>query len=155
QVVARSCPAAPSSACCGGRTLRKSGFINVCVPSGLAGPVDDVVDRRGDFAHAVPSLDHPSTPSAGTARGPPMTVVAGSRLGPYEIEARIGAGGMGEVYRARDTRLDRTVAVKVLAAQLSERPDLRERFDREARAISALNHPCICALYDVGHQDGI
>ena len=82
-----------------------------------------------------------------------MPLEAGLRLGPYEIVAPIGAGGMGEVYRARDTRLDRTVAIKVLPAALAADPQLRERFDREARAISALNHPHICTLYDVGHQD--
>jgi serine/threonine protein kinase len=83
-----------------------------------------------------------------------MALVAGSLLGPYEILAPLGAGGMGEVYRARDTRLDRTVAVKVLAAQLAADPKFHERFDREARAISALDHPHICALYDVGEQSG-
>jgi len=84
-----------------------------------------------------------------------MTLTAGARLGPYEIVALIGSGGMGEVYRATDTRLARTVAVKVLPAHLSERPEARERFEREARAISSLNHPHICALYDVGQQDGV
>ena len=84
-----------------------------------------------------------------------MPLSAGTRLGPYEILSALGAGGMGEVYRARDTRLDRTVAIKVLAASLAADPQLRERFDREARAISALNHPHICTLYDVGHQDGV
>jgi Tol biopolymer transport system component/tRNA A-37 threonylcarbamoyl transferase component Bud32 len=74
-------------------------------------------------------------------------------LGAYEVLALVGAGGMGEVYRARDTRLDRTVAIKVLAASLTGDPQLRERFDREARAISSLNHPHICTLYDVGHHD--
>jgi eukaryotic-like serine/threonine-protein kinase len=78
----------------------------------------------------------------------------GARVGPYEILAAIGAGGMGEVYRARDTRLERTVAIKVLPADLSSDPDLRERFDREARAISSLNHPHICILHDIGNQDG-
>ena len=78
----------------------------------------------------------------------------GSRLGPYEILAQIGAGGMGEVYRARDTRLDRIVAIKVLPVHLADRPELRERFQREARTIASLNHPHICTLYDVGHQDG-
>ena len=76
-------------------------------------------------------------------------------LGVYEIVALVGAGGMGEVYRARDTRLDRTVAIKVLAASLAADPQLRERFEREARAISSLNHPHICTLFDVGHQDGV
>ena len=82
-----------------------------------------------------------------------MTLSAGTRLGPYEILAPIGAGGMGEVYKARDTRLDRIVAVKVLPAHLSDRPDLRERFEREARAIAALNHPHICTLYEIGRVE--
>jgi len=84
-----------------------------------------------------------------------MPLSAGTKLGPYEILAPIGAGGMGEVYRARDTRLDRTVAVKVLPADTADRPEVRQRFEREARAVSALHHPNICALYDVGEQDGI
>src|SRR6516225_727030 len=84
-----------------------------------------------------------------------MTIATGTRLGPYEILAALGAGGMGEVYRARDTRLDRTVAVKILPQQLSSNYERRQRFDREARAISSLTHPHICALYDVGKQDGI
>ncbi len=77
------------------------------------------------------------------------------KFGPYEVQSQLGAGGMGEVYRARDTRLDRTVAVKVLPEHLSSSPDLRQRFDREARAISSLSHPHICHLYDVGQQNGI
>jgi len=77
------------------------------------------------------------------------------KLGPYETQSPLGAGGMGEVYRARDTRLDRTVAVKILPSHLSENPEAKQRFDREARTISSLNHPNICTLYDVGHQDGI
>ena len=77
------------------------------------------------------------------------------KLGPYEIQSLLGAGGMGEVYRARDTRLDRTVAIKILLKGLAETPEVRQRFEREARAVSSLNHPHICALYDVGHQDGI
>src|SRR5579862_6556037 len=82
-----------------------------------------------------------------------MSLAAGSRLGPYQIVAPIGAGGMGEVYRAVDTRLSRTVAIKVLPPHLAADPEARARFDREAQAISSLNHPRICALYDVGHQD--
>src|SRR5437762_14224008 len=82
-----------------------------------------------------------------------MSLQAGTRLGPYEIVALLGAGGMGEVYRARDTRLDRVVAIKVLPAQLASDPQFRERFDREARAIASLTHPHICALYDVGHDE--
>src|SRR5467141_3455696 len=83
-----------------------------------------------------------------------MSLPSGTRLGPYEIVAPLGTGGMGEVYRARDTRLDRTVAVKILSSHLSSDPTLRQRFEQEAKAISSLNHPHICALYDVGHQDG-
>jgi serine/threonine protein kinase/Tol biopolymer transport system component len=83
-----------------------------------------------------------------------MTLNAGTKLGAYQIQSAIGAGGMGEVYRAVDTRLNRTVAIKVLPGHLSESPEAKERFDREARAISALNHARICTLYDVGHQDG-
>jgi serine/threonine-protein kinase len=79
----------------------------------------------------------------------------GTRLGPYEITARIGAGGMGEVYKARDTRLGRSVALKVLSARVSSDPAFRMRFEREAHAIAALNHPHICTLYDVGHEGGI
>jgi eukaryotic-like serine/threonine-protein kinase len=81
-----------------------------------------------------------------------VTLAAGSRLGPYEILAPIGAGGMGEVYKAKDTRLDRTVAVKVLPQHLSSSTDVRQRFEREAKAIAALSHPHICALYDVGRE---
>jgi eukaryotic-like serine/threonine-protein kinase len=84
-----------------------------------------------------------------------MTLPAGSRLGPYEILAPVGAGGMGEVYKARDTRLDRTVAVKVLPASLSENPAFRQRFEREARAISKLSHPHICTIHDVGNEAGV
>src|SRR5262249_40438035 len=84
-----------------------------------------------------------------------MTLSAGRRLGPYEILAPLGAGGMGDVYRARDTRLGRDVAVKVLSDRLGSSPELRQRFEREAKTISALNHPHICTLHDVGRQDGI
>ena len=81
-----------------------------------------------------------------------MTLTAGTRLGPYELVAPVGAGGMGEVYRARDTRLERTVAVKVLPPHLSSSPESRQRFEREAKTISQLSHPHICALYDVGRE---
>src|SRR5438046_2032766 len=81
-----------------------------------------------------------------------MALNAGSRLGPYEIKAPLGAGGMGEVYRAIDTRLDRVVAIKVLGAGMGDEPGARERFEREARTVSALNHPHICALYDLGRE---
>ena len=83
-----------------------------------------------------------------------MTLSAGSRLGPYEILAPIGAGGMGEVYKATDTRLDRTVAIKVLPQHRSPPAEVRQRFEREAKTISQLSHPHICALYDVGNQNG-
>src|SRR5438094_879078 len=83
-----------------------------------------------------------------------MALISGTRLGPYEILSALGEGGMGEVYKALDTRLDRTVAIKVLPAQLAADPQFRERFDREARAISQLNHPHICTLHDVGEHDG-
>ncbi len=84
-----------------------------------------------------------------------MALISGTSLGPYEILAPIGAGGMGEVYKAKDTRLDRTVAVKVLPEHLAESPERKARFAREAKAISQLNHPHICTLYDVGEQDGL
>src|SRR5678816_4623177 len=84
-----------------------------------------------------------------------MALPAGTKLGAYEIQAPLGAGGMGEVYRARDTRLDRSVAIKVLPAHLASQEDLRERFEREARVVSGLNHPNICTLYDIGRQDDI
>ena len=84
-----------------------------------------------------------------------MPLAPGTRLGPYEIVAAIGAGGMGEVYSARDRRLDRTVAVKTLSASIADSPDARQRFEREAKAISRLSHPHICALYDVGHEGDV
>jgi len=83
-----------------------------------------------------------------------MALSSGTKLGPYEIQSPLGAGGMGEVYRAKDTRLERTVAIKILPAHLSSDPLLKQRFEREAKAISSLNHPHICTLHDVGHQDG-
>jgi eukaryotic-like serine/threonine-protein kinase len=84
-----------------------------------------------------------------------VALASGAKLGPYEIVSPLGAGGMGEVYRARDTRLDRIVAIKILPAQFSADPVHKQRFEREARTISQLNHPHICVLHDVGHQDGI
>jgi len=83
-----------------------------------------------------------------------MPLSAGEKLGPYEILSPLGAGGMGEVYKARDTRLDRFVAVKVLPEHIAKREDLRQRFEREARAVASLNHPHICVLHDIGNQDG-
>src|SRR5262250_2211733 len=84
-----------------------------------------------------------------------MALISGTKLGPYEILSSLGAGGMGEVYRARDTRLDRTVAIKILPAQFSSDPVRKQRFEREAKTISNLNHPHICVLHDIGRQDGI
>jgi len=84
-----------------------------------------------------------------------MALVTGTKLGPYEVQSALGAGGMGEVYRARDTRLDRTVAIKVLPEHLSKDPEFRQRLEREAKAISSLSHPYICTLHDIGAQDGV
>lgn len=84
-----------------------------------------------------------------------MPVAAGTRFGPYEILSAAGAGGMGEVYRAKDTRLDRIVALKVLPSALASDPEKRQRFEREARSISTLSHPHICTLHDIGQQDGV
>jgi len=84
-----------------------------------------------------------------------MALPPGTKLGPYEIVAQLGAGGMGEVYRARDTRLERDVAVKVLPASLASDANLRQRLEREAKAVSKLSHPHICTLHDIGHQDGV
>src|SRR5580704_12918071 len=83
-----------------------------------------------------------------------MALTAGTKLGPYEIQSPLGAGGMGEVYRAKDTLLDRIVAIKVLPSHLSSDPELKQRMEREAKAISALQHANICTLHDVGSQDG-
>ena len=83
-----------------------------------------------------------------------MPLTTGTRLGPYEIQSQLGAGGMGEVYKARDSRLDRTVAIKVLPAHVATDPDLKQRFEREAKAIAALNHPHICTLHDIGSEGG-
>ncbi len=84
-----------------------------------------------------------------------MRLTSGTSLGPYEIQSQLGAGGMGEVYKARDTRLDRTVAIKVLPEHVASDPDLKHRFEREAKAVAALNHPHVCTLHDIGIQDGI
>ena len=92
--------------------------------------------------------------SALQSRPPTMTLRAGTRLGPYEVLSQLGAGGMGEVYRARDSRLDRIVALKVLPGDFADDPERRERFEREARAASRLNHPHICTIHDIGEQDG-
>src|SRR6476646_10689280 len=84
-----------------------------------------------------------------------MSLTSGTKLGPYEIQSPLGAGGMGEVYRADDTRLGRTVAIKVLPTTFFQVPERRKRLEREARLLSSLSHPHICHLYDVGQQDGM
>ena len=94
-------------------------------------------------------LSAPGTPYNSPAR---MPLERGSHLGPYEILGPLGAGGMGEVYKARDPRLNRTIAIKVLPPHIAERADLRERSEREARAIAAVNHPHICLVHDVGRH---
>src|SRR5712691_6846527 len=83
-----------------------------------------------------------------------MNLAAGVRVGPYEIVAPLGRGGMGDVYKAVDRRLDRAVAIKMLSARVADSPSHHQRFEREARAISSLSHPHICALFDIGEQDG-
>jgi hypothetical protein len=103
---------------------------------------------RDNFRIAQSFMPH-GYPAHGRIVRHDMPLTSGTRLGPYEVLAPIGAGGMGEVYRARDTRLDRTVAVKILPSHLSENLDAKQRFDREARTISSVNHPNICTLYDV------
>jgi eukaryotic-like serine/threonine-protein kinase len=103
-------------------------------------PLSDRVLRPGSFS--------------GVIIPPLMPLAPGTKLGPYEIGVPLGAGGMAEVYRAKDTRLDRSVAIKILPAQFSADPVRKQRFEREAKTISSLNHPHICVLYDVGHQDG-
>jgi serine/threonine protein kinase len=132
----------------------------------LAGACDDDADLQREVESLLVSHDRAGDrferPASGTAAlaeagfGPgqhALQLRAGARLGPYEILAPIGVGGMGEVYKARDTRLDRTVAIKVLAPRIAADPDGRERFEREARAVAALSHPHICTLHDVG-RDG-
>ena len=84
-----------------------------------------------------------------------MPIASGTRFGPYEIISAAGAGGMGEVYRAKDTRLDRTVAIKVLPSGLADNAEKRQRLEREARSISTLSHPHICTLHDIGQQNGV
>src|SRR5215470_4374276 len=84
-----------------------------------------------------------------------MPLAPGTKLGPYQIQSPLGSGGMGEVYRAHDTRLEREVAIKVLPTHLSSDPSLRQRLEREAKAVSKLSHPHVCTLYDIGHQDGM
>ncbi len=117
--------------------------------------VDEMLSIEGklrpDFLEspATQQVSLPGSSSSGNSK-----LAAGTRFGHYEIQALLGEGGMGEVYRGRDTRLNRTVAIKVIPQALASDPFRKQRFEREARAISALQHPNICTLYDVGHQDG-
>src|SRR3954451_683709 len=111
--------------------------------------------RIGGSKFCVARYPFPIHTSRGTIVQHSMPLTPGTRLGPYEILAPIGAGGMGEVYKARDTRLDRTVAVKVLPPDLQASPERRQRFEREARAISSLQHPHICVLHDIGSENGV
>ena len=105
---------------------------------------------RSSSASSFLNIPHPSLSDAAATRS-----LEGNRIGPYLLGPRIGAGGMGDVYSARDTRLNRTVAIKVLPARVANDSRTRERFEREARAVAALNHPHICTLHDVGSQDGV
>ena len=102
---------------------------------------------------AMLAADAKAAKSPEPFRSPTAAVTPGTQFGPYRIESLIGAGGMGEVYKARDTRLNRTVAIKVMPAEFAHEPELRQRFEREAQAIAALHHPHICVLHDIGHQD--
>ncbi|HTQ95913.1 MAG TPA: serine/threonine-protein kinase, partial [Candidatus Acidoferrum sp.] len=101
--------------------------------------------RTWNFTLELPLLYNPCT----------MPLDSGTKLGPYEIQSSLGSGGMGEVYRAKDTRLDRSVAIKILPAHLSSDPARKQRFEREAKTISGLNHPNICTLHDVGSHEGV
>jgi len=122
---------------------------------GLRQEVDELLAVEGELPSTFlesPALTQVASDLASSGSG---MLATGTKLGPYEVIALIGAGGMGEVYRARDTRLDRRVAVKVIPVHLSSDPQRRQRFEREARAISSLQHPNICTLHDVGSQDGM
>jgi Tol biopolymer transport system component/predicted Ser/Thr protein kinase len=127
-----------SQACAGDDALRQE------VESLLA------QERGAEGFLEVPALKIPSS----MLKQDPSQSLCGRQLGSYKVLSLLGAGGMGEVYRAHDTRLNRDVAIKVLPAHLADKAELRERFEREARTIASLNHPHICTLYDIGHQDG-
>jgi eukaryotic-like serine/threonine-protein kinase len=126
---------------------RRAYLDHACTDPSLRREVESLI-----LAHEQAGSELLSSPA--TQTGGAFLLEPGTMLGPYEILALLGAGGMGQVYRARDTRLNRTVAIKVLPAHLADRPASRERFEREARTVASLNHPHICTLYDVGHQDG-
>ena len=114
--------------------------------------LNELLAAEGEIGSSF--LEEPAIAQAASRTDHTSVLPAGTKLGPYVVQSLIGTGGMGEVYRARDTRLDRTVAVKVIPRSLSADPFRRQRFEREARAISALQHPNICTLYDIGSQDG-
>src|SRR5213596_3569400 len=120
----------------------------------MAGSWASVSAGAAHFGASNPSHRSPIEPIGDRPIIRSLSLQAGTRLGPYEIQSPLGAGGMGEVYRARDTRLERTVAVKILPAQVAGDVQFRERFEHEARTISQLDHPHICALYDVGEEHG-
>jgi serine/threonine protein kinase len=125
-----------------------SALSKVSSAGGTPQPLTTLDSQAGEVTQRWPQL----LPGAKAVLS--MAILSGKRLGPYEILSAIGAGGMGEVYRARDTRLERIVAVKILPDHLSDRAELRERFEREARTVASLNHPHICTLHDIGQQDG-
>jgi len=124
----------------------RNDYLNqVCVEESLRSEVESLLTAH---CQADSSL-------LGLSDGEPDELPSGTRLGPYEILAPLGEGGMGKVYKARDTRLDRLVAIKLLQADIADRPEVKERFEREARTVASLNHPHICTLYDVGHLDNV
>ena len=124
----------------------RNDYLNrVCVEESLRSEVESLLAAH---CQADSSL-------LGLSDREPDELPSGTRLGPYEILAPLGEGGMGKVYKARDTRLDRLVAIKLLQAEIADRPEVQERFEREARTVASLNHPHICTLYDVGHHDNV
>jgi serine/threonine protein kinase len=131
---------------------RTTFLLNEC--QGDADLQRDVESLLAEDLRAGP-LDRPVWESAAELLDDRIRLAAGTCLGPYRLDRMVGAGGMGEVYRATNTRLDRTVAIKILPADVSTDAEFRERFDREAKAIAALSHPHICTLYDIGHHDTI
>ena len=121
----------------------RNDYLNqVCVEESLRTEVESLLAAQGQADSSL----------LGLSDGEPDELPSGTRLGPYEILAPLGEGGMGKVYKARDTRLDRLVAIKLLQADIADRPEVQERFEREARTVASLNHPHICTLYDVGHH---
>jgi len=122
----------------------RNDYLNqVCVEESLRSEVESLLTAHREADNGF----------LGLSDGEFDALPSGTRLGPYEILAPLGEGGMGKVYKARDTRLDRLVAIKLLQADIADRPELQERFEREARTVASLNHPHICTLYDIGHQD--